>query len=143
MEVFYLWHALYGRRLRRQYGEHRATGVVVHVEVEPGVVLVVAAWMLDAASCSGMGLGEPRASLAALADLHYLCSTLKFRRSSCGVFHTDYKEQDKSHPQKSNLMVLRCSGTALAGQVREFLSLGRSIVKPRKNTLRCRRKFKN
>lgn len=94
MEVFYRWHALYGRRVRRQYSEHRATGEVVHVEVEPGVVLVVAAWMLDAASCSGMELGEPRVSVAALADLHHLLCALGFRRSSCGVFHTEYEEQD-------------------------------------------------
>ena len=96
VEVFYRWHALYGRRVRRQYSEHRATGDVVHVEVEPGVVLVVAAWMLDAASCSGMELGEPRVSVAALADLHHLLSALGFRRSSCGVFHTEYEEQDDS-----------------------------------------------
>lgn len=94
VEVFYRWHALYGRRLLRQYGEHRATGDVVYVEVEPGVVLVMAAWMLDAASCSGMELGEPCASVAALADLHHLLSALGFRRSSCGVFHTEYEEQD-------------------------------------------------
>ena len=94
VEVFYRWHALYGRRVRRQYSEHRATGEVVHVEVEPGVVLVVAAWMLDAASCSGMELGEPRVSVAALADLHHLLCALGFRRSSCGVFHTEYEEQD-------------------------------------------------
>ncbi|HOF31828.1 MAG TPA: hypothetical protein PK441_13335, partial [Burkholderiaceae bacterium] len=93
VEVHYRWHALYGRRLRRQYGEHRATGDVVHVEVEPGVVLVVAAWMLDAAFCSDMELGEPRASVTALADLHHLLSTLGFRRSSCGVINTDYEEQ--------------------------------------------------
>jgi len=94
VEVFYRWHALYGRHLRRQYGEHRSTGDVVYVEVEPGVVLVMAAWMLDAASCSGMELGEPCASVAALADLHHLLSALGFRRSSCGVFHTEYEEQD-------------------------------------------------
>jgi hypothetical protein len=94
VEVFYRWHALYGRRVRRQYSEHRATGEVVHVEVEPGVVLVVAAWMLDAAFCSVMELGEPRTSVTALVDLHHLLSALGFRRSSCGVFHTDYEEQD-------------------------------------------------
>src|SRR4029453_17841626 len=47
VEVHYRWHALYGRRLRRQYVERRADGDVVHVEVAPGVVIVVAAWMLD------------------------------------------------------------------------------------------------
>jgi len=94
VEVFYRLHALYGRRVRRQYSEHRATGEVVHVEVEPGVVLVVAAWMLDAASCSVMELGEPRTSVTALVDLHHLLSALGFRRSSSGFFHTDYEEQD-------------------------------------------------
>ncbi len=49
VEVFYRYHELYGRWFRRQYGEQRATGDVVYVEVAPGVVLVVAAWMLDAA----------------------------------------------------------------------------------------------
>jgi len=67
VEVFYRWHALYGRRVRRQYSEQRATGEVVHVEVSPGAVIVVAAWMLDAASCAGMNLGTPRASIAALS----------------------------------------------------------------------------
>src|SRR5688572_19894706 len=61
VEVFYKWHALYGRRVKRQYSEQRATGEVVHVEVSPGVVIVVPAWMLNAASCTGMDLGPPRA----------------------------------------------------------------------------------
>ena len=39
-------------------------GRFVHVEVAPGVVTVVAAWMLDAAACVGMGIGSPQASLA-------------------------------------------------------------------------------
>lgn len=86
-------HAREGLRAVDGYGEHRATGDVVHVEVEPGVVLVVAAWMLDAAFCSDMELGEPRASVTALADLHHLLSTLGFRRSSCGVINTDNEEQ--------------------------------------------------
>lgn len=94
VEVFYRWHALYGRRLRRQYGEQRATGDVVHVEVAPGIVLVVAAWMLDAAACTGMELGAPRASMAALVNLHELLSRHGLRRSSSGVLHTDYEEQD-------------------------------------------------
>src|ERR1035441_2090775 len=81
VEVFYRWHALYGRRLRRQYGEQRAAGEVVHVEVTPGVVLVVAAWMLDAASCAGMELGAPRASVAALVDVHQLLFQRGLRRS--------------------------------------------------------------
>src|SRR5437667_12470994 len=45
VEAHYRWHALYGRRVRRQYIEQRAVGDVVHVEVTPGVVIVVAAWL--------------------------------------------------------------------------------------------------
>ena len=99
VEVFYRWHALYGRRLRRQYSEQRAAGKVVHVEVAPGVVVVVAAWMLDAASCSGMELGEPLVAVSALATLRHLLSQLDPERSSCGVFHTHREEQDEQFKQ--------------------------------------------
>ena len=47
-------------------GDNRKAGRFVHVEVRPGVVMVVAAWMLDASACVGMEIGAPRASLAAL-----------------------------------------------------------------------------
>src|SRR5215831_16815934 len=82
VEVHYRWHALYGRRLRRQYVERRAGGDVVHVEVAPGVVIVVAGWMLDPAACAGMSLGAPRVTLAALAEVHELLTERGFRRSS-------------------------------------------------------------
>ena len=52
---------------------------VVHVEVTPGVVIVVAAWMLDRAACAGMSLGAPRVKLAALAELHQLLVHLQSR----------------------------------------------------------------
>lgn len=87
---FYRWHPLYGRRVRRQYSEQRATGEVVHVEASPGIVIVVAAWMLNAASCSAMELGSPRASLEALGELHLLLCQRELRRS-CGV-HTTSEE---------------------------------------------------
>ncbi len=45
--VHYRWHPLHGRRLRRHYGERRSGDDVVHVEAAPGIVMVVAAWMLD------------------------------------------------------------------------------------------------
>jgi len=32
---------------------------MVHVEVSLGVVVVLAAWMLDAAACAGMEIGPP------------------------------------------------------------------------------------
>ena len=56
VEVHYRWHPLYGRRVRRHYVERRVGGEVVHVEVAPGVVMVVAAWMLDPVACAGMEL---------------------------------------------------------------------------------------
>ncbi len=52
VEVFYRWHALSGRRLRRAYSERRATGELFHVEVGNGVVVAVAGWMLHEAVCS-------------------------------------------------------------------------------------------
>ena len=52
---------------------------MVHVEVAPGVVTVVAAWMLDATACVGMEIGAPRVAVPALADLHRLLATLGFR----------------------------------------------------------------
>jgi hypothetical protein len=82
VEVHYRWHALYGRRVRRQYGERRAGGEIVHVEVAPGNVLAIAAWMLDAAACAGMELGTPRVTIAALAELHQLLIEHGFRRRS-------------------------------------------------------------
>ena len=82
VEIHYRWHALYGRRLRRQYVERLAGGDVVHVEVTPGVVIVVAAWMLDPAACAGMSLGAPRVNLAALVEVHQLLLERGFRRSS-------------------------------------------------------------
>ena len=42
----------FDRRVRRPRSERRATGEVVHAEVEPGVVVAVAGWMFDAASCA-------------------------------------------------------------------------------------------
>jgi hypothetical protein len=82
VEVHYRWHALYGRRLRLQYVERRGGGEVVHVELAPGVVMVVAAWILDPAACAGMAFGAPRVTLSALAELHQLLTERGFRRSS-------------------------------------------------------------
>ena len=48
----------------------------------PGVVIVVAAWMLDPAACAGMELGAPRVAVSALAELHQLLTERGFRRSS-------------------------------------------------------------
>src|SRR4051794_29955088 len=60
VQAHYRWHALYGRRVRREYVERRAGGEVVHIEVAPGVVFAIAAWMLDAAACAGAAAGDNR-----------------------------------------------------------------------------------
>ncbi len=88
VEVFYRWHALYGRRLRRVYSERRATGELVHVEVGHGVVVAVAGWMLGAAVCSAFTMGPPRVSVRALAELHRVLVEHGHRRSLPGVHHT-------------------------------------------------------
>src|ERR1700738_2141648 len=70
IEVHYRWHPLYGRRVKVRDIEQRGGGRVVHIEADPGVVRVVAEWMLDAAVCSAMEPGEPRVTLAAC--LHFI-----------------------------------------------------------------------
>ena len=63
VEVHYRWHALDGRRVRRQRSEQRVAGRVVYVEAAPGVVTVVASWMLDPVACAGMAFGAPRVAV--------------------------------------------------------------------------------
>ena len=52
------------------------------VEVEPGLIIKIPVWMLDPASCAGMEIATPRASLPALAALHEVLVGQGFRRSS-------------------------------------------------------------
>jgi hypothetical protein len=94
VEVHYRWHSLYGRRVRQQSSEQRASGRVVHVETAPGVIIVLAAWMLDPAACAGMEIGAPHAEAAALIDLHRLLVERGFRRSSLGDLRIAKEEQN-------------------------------------------------
>ena len=80
MEVHYRWHALYGRKVRQLYAEQRSGREVVVVEAEPGVAIVLAAWMLDPAVCSTMSLGAPTINIAGLADLDRLLKARGLRR---------------------------------------------------------------
>ena len=82
--VHYCWHAHFGRRLRVEGIEHRADGSVASVEVQPGLIVKIAAWMLDPAGCAGMEIGTPRASLAALSALHDLLVARGLRRTFSG-----------------------------------------------------------
>jgi hypothetical protein len=43
--------------------EKRASGHFVHLEVAPGVVIVVAAWLLDPVACASMEIGAPRGGI--------------------------------------------------------------------------------
>src|SRR5215210_5000690 len=97
IEVHYRWHALYERRVRRQYVERRAGGEVVHVEVAPGNVLAIPAWMLDAAACAGMELGTPRVTIAVLTELHQLLVEHGFRRRSSDG-STIVQERQRENP---------------------------------------------
>lgn len=89
--VHYRWHPLHGRRLRRHYMEIRGGGEVVQLEVSPGVITMVAGWMLDATACGCMGFGAPRVAVAALRDLHHLLTALGFGRS----FATDIAQESR------------------------------------------------
>src|ERR1043165_4913253 len=44
VDVHYRWHPLYGRRLRVEHIEQRASGRVIYVEVTPGTVMILQAW---------------------------------------------------------------------------------------------------
>ena len=71
--------------MNQQYSEQRATGRVVHLEAAAGVIVVLADWMLDPATCAGMErLDAPRVDVATLRDLTRLLAERGFgRNSSC------------------------------------------------------------
>jgi hypothetical protein len=62
--------------------------------VAPGVVIVVATWMLDPVACAGMQMGVPHVSATALTDLHRLLIERGFRRSSQDDSHIVLEERD-------------------------------------------------
>jgi hypothetical protein len=102
VEVHYRWHPLYGRRLRAQHSEQRASGRVIHVEVAPGIVTILPDWMVDASVCAGMALGAPRISMDALRDLRLLLLERGFGRSFCDdspVVQENRDEQSAQDPE--------------------------------------------
>jgi hypothetical protein len=50
VEVFYRWHAFYGRRVRPSRLEPRANGQIAFLEASPSEILIVSVWMLDQVS---------------------------------------------------------------------------------------------
>jgi Raffinose synthase or seed imbibition protein Sip1 len=125
VEVCYRWHALYGRRVRRQYAERRAGGDVVHVEVSPGVVIVVAAWMLDPAACAGMGFGAPRVAVSGLVELHHLLIERGFRRS-CLDDPTIVQEERDEKPADTGTTTRGPAPTQHAVRFRKALGMSSS-----------------
>ena len=95
VEVDNRWHPLYGRRVPHQYSEQRAGSTVVHVEAAPGVIIVLAEWMLDPAACASMGIGAPRVAVEALIELDPLLVERGFRRSSHSDFRITTEEQNE------------------------------------------------
>lgn len=69
-------------RFRHEGCEDRASGAIVRVEVKPGEIIQVAAWMLDRSSCAHMEMGEPRVSVSGLMELHRLLKDRGFRQTS-------------------------------------------------------------
>ncbi len=91
--------------------DRRKSGQFVHVEVLPGVITVVAAWMLDTSACAGMAVGASRVSLAALSDLDDLLKRRGLRRSSPGDI-TAGEEQTDARPASQTVFAensCRCS----------------------------------
>ena len=82
--VHYRWHAYFGRRLRVEGIESRADGSVASVGIQPGLIVKMAAWMLDPAACTGIEIGAPRVSLAAFCTLHDLLVAQGLRRTFSG-----------------------------------------------------------
>ena len=95
VEVHYRWHPLHGRRVRRLRSEQRVVGRFVYVEAAPGVVTVVAAWMLDPVACAGMEIGAPRVAVSGLVELHRLLIEGGFRRSSRDDSNIVQEEHDE------------------------------------------------
>src|SRR5208337_4828239 len=73
------WHPLCGRSTRCVLIERRASGEIAQLELEPGVVTMVAAWKLDPVYCGAIKVGLPQVSLAALSDLHRLLMACESR----------------------------------------------------------------
>jgi hypothetical protein len=91
VEAHYRWHALYGRKVQQLYVEQRSGREIAVVEIEPGVAIVVAAWMLDPIACAAMSFGPPAVDLLGLADRHRLLMTFGPRRT-CSDEHSPVEE---------------------------------------------------
>ena len=115
VQVYYRWHPLHARHVKLCGTEQRATGRVVYVEAAPGVVTLVAAWMLDPVICAGMQIGAPRVSVAALVDVHQLLVERGLRASSAGDSHiVQEKPSDQTATIGVNDAAVAADSTAAA-----------------------------
>src|SRR5215212_9572858 len=64
--IAYLWHPLYGRRLRVGQRTTRGAADLLLVEERIGVLRELPAWMCDEVACAAMTPGPPAVSIAAL-----------------------------------------------------------------------------
>ncbi len=92
--VRYRWHPLCGRSTRCVLREQRASGEIAHLELEPGIVTMVAAWKLDPVYCSSIKVGLPQVSLAALSDLRRLLTVSESRLLSANGNIVTQEDQD-------------------------------------------------
>jgi hypothetical protein len=72
IEVHYRWHPYFGCTVSIRRVEQRATGLFFKVQGPAGVVVSMAAWMLDPVTCAGMTIGTPQVDRAALIELDQL-----------------------------------------------------------------------
>jgi hypothetical protein len=115
VQIHYRWHPLHGPPVKLCGVEQRATGRVVHVEVAPGVITVVAAWMLDPVICAAMQIGAPCVSVSALVELHHLLVELGLRASSAD--DSDIVREEPSDQVANigvNSVAIATDGTAAA-----------------------------
>ena len=75
----------------------------MHVETDPGAVIMLPAWMLDPVVCNQMSLGDPHVDLQALREFSDLLEVLGLRsslRSGITAAKED-TDEDKDLPENS------------------------------------------
>jgi hypothetical protein len=81
LEVYYRWHPYFRRKVRIRQVQERADGRYVRVTGPAGVVVLMAAWMLDPVPCAAMTVGPPRVAWEALIELDQLLIDARLNRA--------------------------------------------------------------
>jgi len=103
LTVHYPWHRFHGLSVRVIRCERWASAQLVRVEAPSGEGAVIPSWMLDAAVCAGMKLGEPVISLPGLAELHRLLHDIGVGRNSREATSPFREETDDDCPARSSI----------------------------------------